>query len=333
MMNSLFFQFLLLIAGIVVLMFSGDFLIKGGVALAHRFRVSNVVIGLTVVAFGTSAPELIVSMGAAFTHHPEIALGNVIGSNIANIALILGLTVLIFPMPVAASTIKRSWPVMMISAVGLCLAMLNNSIQSWEGALFFLGLLWFIYDSVRYHKLEHDIDRIELPSPRYSLWLTILIIVGASVGLALGARLLIEGASRIAASFGVSERIISLTIVAFGTSIPELTASAIAALKKESDISVGNIIGSNIFNVFAVIGLTSLVKPIGFSCVEFKTDLMFMLLISVLLLLFMLPWKQIFSRITSERISSNTRLQGGKLNRTGGMILLSIYLIYLFTII
>jgi cation:H+ antiporter len=334
MESTIIIQLILLVSGIIALMISGDFLIKGGVALANHFKISNLVIGLTVVAFGTSAPELIVSMGAAYTGHPEIALGNVIGSNIANIALVLALTLLIFPMPVTRSTLTRSWPVLFASALALYLTMFNNSVGHWEGALLFLLLLVFIYDSIRYHQKHPQDIGVVYPTPRYTPVLALVVVVLASAGLALGSRFLVQGASGIASGLGVSERIISLTIVAFGTSIPELTASVIAALKKESDISVGNIIGSNIFNVFAVIGLTSLFRKIEFSFADFHIDLIFMLLISLVLAICMIPWKKWLGKHKMPETGFLKNIEGGgKLTRASGILFLSIYLVYLWFIL
>jgi cation:H+ antiporter len=322
-----------LAVGIVLLVFSGDYLIKGGVSIANRFRIPNLVIGLTVVAFGTSAPELIVSMGAAFTNHPEIALGNVIGSNIANIALVLAVTVVILPMPVAASTVKRSWPVMFIASLALYLAMVNNLIGRWEGALMFFFLILFVVDSIHYHKKYEAEEHVVFPQPKYKTTIAVFIVLLASIGLAAGSHFLIGGASGIAADLGVSERIISLTVVAFGTSIPELTASVIAAIKKESDISVGNIVGSNIFNVFAVIGLTAIVKPIGFSFAEFRIDLIYMLVIALLLFVFMFPWSR-FAKNRNEGVMKQWKmLQGGKIGRSAGILLMIVYFVYLYSII
>lgn len=327
---SIFLLISFLVIGIVLLMISGDYLIKGGVDLANRFKVSGLVIGLTVVAFGTSAPELIVSLDASITGHPEMALGNVIGSNIANIALVLGLTVLILPMPVSESTIKRSWPVMFMASIVLYFTMINNSISHGEGLLMVLLLVLFIYDSVRTGKRERKlVQEDDVVKPKYTMLGSLLIVVLSVAGLSLGSTLLIKGASGIALALGVSERVISLTVVAFGTSIPELTASIVAAFKKETDISVGNIIGSNIFNVFAVIGLSATVKKIEFSFLDFRIDLIYMLIIAACLLLFALPWKNMFGN--GKPIWKN--VIGGKLGRFAGLAFVAIYVVYLYNIL
>ncbi|MBN1768982.1 MAG: calcium/sodium antiporter [Prolixibacteraceae bacterium] len=332
--NALLMSLGELLLGILVLVFSGDYLVKGATAIANHFKISSLVIGLTVVAFGTSAPELIVSLDAAITGHPEIALGNVIGSNIANIALVLGITVIILPMPVAQQTIKRSWPVMLIAGIALYLTMLNNRVGTFEGVALFVLLIWFIISSIRSSKRFPISISIPKPSNKLPIWVYIGIVVLASGGLALGSRFLVNGASVMAASMGVSERIISITIVAFGTSVPELTASVIAALKKETDISVGNIVGSNIFNVFAVIGISSGVHVIDFNFSEFAIDLNFMLLFFILLFVFILPWKEIGQGIKQKQglVKIYKGITGSRISRTEGGILVVMYVVYIVLI-
>ncbi|MDA3880080.1 MAG: calcium/sodium antiporter [Prolixibacteraceae bacterium] len=329
--NTLFLSLGQLALGILILVYSGDYLVKGATAIANHFKIASLVIGLTVVAFGTSAPELIVSLDAAITGHPEIALGNVIGSNIANIALVLGITVMILPMPVAQQTIKRSWSIMLISGVALYLAMLNSRISHIEGGILFLLLILFIISSIHSSKQFPVAVKIPKPSNKYGIWLYILFVVFASAGLAFGSRILVKGASTLASSLGVSERIISITIVAFGTSVPELTASIIAAVKKETDISVGNIVGSNIFNVFAVIGITSGVHVIDFNFREFAIDLNFMLAFFFLLFIFILPWKEIFSGFTERKglVKIYKGITGSRISRLEGSILFIFYFVYI----
>lgn len=333
--QTLLFNLGLLIAGIILLVYSGNYLVKGSAAIANHFKISPLVIGLTVVAFGTSAPELIVSLDAAITGHPEIALGNVIGSNIANIALVLALTIIILPMPVAPQTIRRSWPIMMISGLMLYLVMFNNSISNVEGLILFAMLLLFIVVSIRGSKRYPQSVSIPRPDNKYSIWVYLLITLLASGGLALGSRFLVNGASHMALTLGISERIISITIVAFGTSLPELTASVIAAIKKESDISVGNIIGSNIFNVFAVIGITSGIHPIPLNFNAFKIDLHFMLAFYFLLFIFILPFNYLLRKSTDETTSFLQRykkLSGSRISRPEGIIMFFLYVIYIVMI-
>ncbi|MDA3816491.1 MAG: calcium/sodium antiporter [Prolixibacteraceae bacterium] len=323
-----------LVLGIVLLVYSGDYLVKGATAIANHFKISSLVIGLTVVAFGTSAPELIVSLEAAITGHPEIAVGNVIGSNIANIALVLGLTVLILPMPVAQQTIKRSWPIMFISGIVLYVSMLNNQISHVEGILMFAALILFIISSVKSSKVFPVNVVIPKPANKHPVWAYFIMVIIASAGLALGSRFLVNGASSLASSLGISERIISITIVAFGTSVPELTASVIAAIKKETDISVGNLVGSNIFNVFAVIGITSGIHIIDFNFSEFRIDLNFMMIFYGFLFLFIVPWKQMFSKENKGNgiVSRYKSVSESLISRVEGGVLFALYVGYILLI-
>jgi cation:H+ antiporter len=331
--TQLIFDLGKLVLGIAILVYSGDYLVKGSVAIANHFKISALVIGLTVVAFGTSAPELIVSLEAAITGHPEIALGNVIGSNIANIALVLALTVIILPMPVAAQTIRRSWPIMFISGLVLYGAMFNGIISRIEGAVMFLLLIFFIISSIKSSKRFPIKVSVPKPDNKYKIWVYMVIVLFASFGLAIGSRFLVLGASGIAGSMGISERLISITIVAFGTSIPELTASVIAAFKKETDISVGNIVGSNIFNVFAVIGITSSIQPISMNFSEFRIDLNFMVAIYLLLLLFILPIAYLLKKEkTFSLIKKYKGISGSRISRTEGALLLLSYIVYVVLI-
>jgi cation:H+ antiporter len=330
-MDSSVLSIVYLALGVLLLVYSGDYLVRGATAIANHFKISSLVIGLTVVAFGTSAPELIVSLDAAVTGHPEIALGNVIGSNIANIALVLGLTVLILPMPVAQQTIKRSWPIMFASGVILYVSMLNNRVGHIEGILMFVALIVFIVSSIKSSKRFPVNISIPKPANKYPVWTYFILVVFASVGLALGSRLLVNGASALASALGVSERIISITIVAFGTSLPELTASVIAAIKKETDISVGNLVGSNIFNVFAVIGITSGIHVIDFNFAEFRIDLYFMMFFYIMLFLFIVPWEQLFSKVNKGMgiVSRYKNITESVISRAEGGILFVLYVGYI----
>lgn len=321
-----------LVLGILVLVYSGDFLVKGSVAIANHFKISSLVIGLTVVAFGTSAPELIVSLGAAITGHPEIALGNVIGSNIANIALVLALTVIILPMPVAPQTIKRSWPFMFLSGIVLYGSMNNNIISRNEGIIMFVLLIAFVISSIKGAQKFHQQVTIPKPDNKHPIWVYLVMVIGASGGLALGSKFLVNGASAVASTMGISERIISITIVAFGTSVPELTASIIAAFKKETDISVGNIVGSNIFNVFAVIGMTAGIHPITFNFSEFRIDLNVMMLIYMALLGFILPIRFLWTKDGSTFSNRYKTLTGGNITRREGVIFFILYVCYIILI-
>jgi len=304
-------DYLYLILGFVILLSSGDLLVKGGVALSSHFKISTLVVGVTVISFGTSAPELFVSLGAALSGSPDIAIGNVVGSNVSNIALVLGFTAILLPLPVKGNTLKFDWPVMMGASLLFFAFAQNNLIETWEGISFLILLIGFMVFTIlksRNNKEE------EFKKPNQSIPMAVGLIVLASIGLYFGADLLVGAAKNIALGYGVSERVIALTLVAFGTSVPELATSAIAALKKEMDISVGNIIGSNIFNIFGVLGVTSIVKNIFVSDAVLNFDLIWMLAISFLLFLLLLP------------------LKTAKLHRWKGFVLIIVYALYVFFI-
>lgn len=281
-------EYVLLIGGLIVLIIAGEALVRGAVAIALKFNLSPLVIGMTIVSFGTSAPELLVSLTAALDGHPEIAIGNVLGSNIANIALVLGLTTIILPITVKRTTVRLDWPIMMGATILFFLFAQNRKIDWWEGLIYTIGLIAFNFFQVwSSKKNEEEIDDLG-DSQGMKIWKSIGMIIVGVVGLALGTEWLLGGAVKIAANFGVSEHIIGVTILAFGTSVPELITSIMAALKKQTDISVGNLIGSNIFNLFGVIGITSLVKEISISSIVLENDMYWLLAISFLLFPLML---------------------------------------------
>ncbi len=284
-----FVQNLLLIAGgIVLLYFGGETLVKNAVVLARSWGISTMVVGLTVVAFGTSSPELAASLAAALSGSPAIAIGNVVGSNIFNILLILGITALVAPIRAQAQFIKREVPIM-IGVALLLFAFLyfNQVVDRWEGLLSVLLLalyIWFLYRSSTNENTEvlSEFDQ-EYGRPVQAGWQTYAGVVLGLVLLGVGARLLTIGAVELARAFGVSELVIGLTIVALGTSLPEVAASIAAALRREPDIALGNIVGSNIFNILGILGITALVQPIGLPWESIQRDMWVMLLVSVLL--------------------------------------------------
>jgi len=308
-------EYLLLLLGFVLLLFGGKFLVNGSVSIANHFRISKLVIGVTVVSFGTSAPELFVSSLASYTGHPEVALGNVIGSNIANIALVLALTAIIFPIPVRKNSVKLDAPFMLlISGLLYVFMLVNSNLSRFEGFVFILLLIGYNVFIIYKSRAEDNIETT-IGDGHLSVQKSVVIVLIATVGLAAGSHLLVENASKIAQSLGVSERVIAISLIAFGTSLPELATSAIAALKKEMDISIGNIIGSNIFNILAVLGVSSLIKPMKVSEKFIRVDIFWMMAISLLLFIFILPFK------------------GGRLSRLKGALLFFIYGIYLFFLI
>lgn len=304
-------DYLWLVIGFVILLYSGDLLVKAGVALSGHFKISPLVTGITIVALGTSAPEFFVSLGAAVKGSPDIAMGNVVGSNIANIALVLGVTAIVLPIPVLKKTMHFDWIVMMLSSLLLLIFAFDGALVFWEGLILVSILVWYLITSV--FKSRKDIksnDKKPL-TPRLSIFVAFSLVAIASVGLYLGADLLVESAKNIAIKYGVSERVVAITVVALGTSLPELATSVIAACRKQMDISVGNIIGSNIFNILGVLGVTSVFKRITVDQSILEFDIFWMLAISFLLyLLVAVPRKQI-------------------LQRWNGIIFLSVYLFYI----
>jgi cation:H+ antiporter len=306
--------YLYLLFGLLLLFASGKYLVESSVAIARRLRIPPMIIGLTVVALGTSAPELLVSLQAAFRGFPEIAMGNVVGSNISNILLVLAITAVIFPIPVPAKSVRFDWPVMMSVSLLLFAFSLNGWLARTEGAVLFALLLIYISYTVIQVKRNQG-ARAKVPvKGTMKIWVAVVLFLVSCAGLALGADLLVKNAAIIAENLGISQRVISITIVAVGTSIPELATSVIAAFKKETDISVGNIIGSNIMNILTVLGLTSMVKPIRVDNAIARFDIPCMLGVSLVLLLFMLPAAR--SRIT----------------RWEGIFMIMLYLLYIYMI-
>jgi cation:H+ antiporter len=306
--------YLYLLIGLLLLFASGKYLVESSAAIARRLRIPSMIIGLTVVAFGTSAPELLVSMQAAFRGLPEIAMGNVVGSNISNILLVLAITAIIFPIPVPAKSVRLDWPVMMSVSLLLFAFSLNGWLTKAEGAVLITLLLIYISYNVIQVKKNQGARAEEIMTGTMKTWVAVVLFLVSCVGLAFGADLLVKNAATIAEHLGISQRVISITMVAVGTSIPELATSVIAAFKKETDISVGNIIGSNIMNILTVLGLTSMVGPIRVDKAIARFDIPCMLGVSVVLLLMMLPAAR--SRIT----------------RWEGIFMIMLYLLYIYLI-
>ncbi len=306
--------YLLLLAGLLLLFISGKYLVESSISISALLRIPRMVIGLTVVAVGTSAPELLVSMQAAFSGYPEIAIGNVVGSNISNILLVLAVTAVIFPIPVPPSSVKRDWPIMMFIYALLFAFSLNGWLSRSE-ALIFTGILgMYIIYSVYQSKKDKQTGTEARVAPSMKGWTAVIVFVISCAGLAWGADLLVDNAAFIAEDLGLSKRVISVTMVAVGTSIPELATSVIAALKKETDISVGNIIGSNMMNIILVLGITGIIRPVKVDPEISGFDIPWMLGTSMLLLLVMLP--AVRSRIT----------------RWEGSLMILTYLLYIYLI-
>ncbi len=267
---------LLLVLGLVVLIKGADWMVSGASALAKKYNVSDLIIGLTIVAFGTSAPELVVNVIASSQNLNDIVLGNVLGSNIANLFLILGITGIIYPLVVQSSTIWKEIPISLLAVVALFLLannffVVDNPVLSRiDGILLLLMFSLFMFYIYRLSKADTSTPEITV-SEMSGLKMGTLIVLGLG-GLVFGGRLVVNNAIQIATELGLSEKIIGFTIVAIGTSLPELATSVVAALRKNTNIAVGNIIGSNIFNIFFVLAISSLVLPISFNPV-FNTDI------------------------------------------------------------
>ena len=294
-------------------------MVRGATSLALRLHMTPLVVGLTIVAFGTSAPELLISLSAALSGSPDLAMGNVVGSNICNLALVLGVTILIGPVRVSPDTIRIDWPVTMGSSLLLFYVVRDNSLGIYEGIFFVSSLIAYTFFIIRRSRMkmkaeitkEKELDVPDLPSK--SLRKDIGVIIIGSVGLYFGAKWFVIGAKELALFLEVSQRVIGITVVALGTSLPELVTSMVASFKKETDLALGNLLGSNIFNVLSILGITSIVKEIHVSDIIHQVDMLWMLGITLLILPLML-----FQR---------------KLARTEGVILLLVYVYYIYSVI
>jgi cation:H+ antiporter len=316
------YNLLLCIIGFVLLYYGAEWLVKGSSSLARNLGITPVVIGLTVVAFGTSTPELVVSVVSSIKGKSMIAVGNVVGSNICNMALVLGVSALFRPITCHDGVIQRDIPIMLGISFFLLLISLNSTIGRIEGLILFTGIIVYTVFNYRqsvkanlYHRpseaaeLTVDVSRIGYVDSRAK---QVAMIAGGIAGVILGAELVVGAAEKIMAYLGVSEKFIGLTVVAFGTSLPELATSAVAALRKEMDISIGNLVGSNVFNILSVIGAAALVRPItipgGFFQSGLFVDYLVMIGTSAL------PW--LLMRKTPT------------INRQGGLLLISCYVGY-----
>ncbi|CAM1353579.1 calcium/sodium antiporter [Tenacibaculum ascidiaceicola] len=258
---------LYIIIGLTLLVLGGNWLLKAAVGLSLKLNIPKIVIGMTVVSFATSAPELIVSIKSALDGATGLAVGNVIGSNIANLGLVLGITVILSSIDVEKSFYKTDWPVMMIASVMLYFFIVNDkTIQFYEGAILFGMLVVFLIYLLRFQK-QAVVDEMPEDDEELPLYKIVLFLAVGGVGLWGGSELLINGSVSLAKNLGVSDAIIGVTVVSVGTSVPELAASIIAVLKKEKAISLGNLVGSNVFNILAVLGITAMITP-----VEVKPD-------------------------------------------------------------
>lgn len=250
----------LLFFGLIVLIIGGNLLLKSAVSISLKFGIPKLLIGMTVVSLATSAPELIVSIKSALKGSPDLAISNVLGSNIANLGLVLAVTILFSPINISKSVYKKEWPIMMFSALYFLVIVLDGIITKTEGGILVCFLIMTISALIKFR----DKSEIELEIENEdSIVKSLITLIFGGVFLFYGSEWFIDGAISLANSFGISERIIGITVVSVGTSIPELVTSLVAVFNKEKSISLGNLLGSNIFNVFAVLGLTSLVTPLS----------------------------------------------------------------------
>ena len=280
------FFYVALVAGIALLVYAGDWVVESSTRVAEYFNVSKLIIGVTIVSMGTSLPELCVSISAALDGSANISIGNVVGSNIANVCLILGITAIIITLPIARSVIRRDLMILLAATLLFAFSLIDSEINMLEGIFMLLIMALYMYITFKSAKKDSQQSEPEAetePAKKHNIWISLLLVVISCAGLIAGSELLVYGAENIARSLGVSDRVIAVTVVAIGTSLPELTTSIIAAIKKELDISVGNIIGSNIFNICMIIGLTSCITPLEAEANILNFDVWF-LLASLLLL-------------------------------------------------
>lgn len=306
--------FTLLLSGLILLILGGNFLLKSAVSISLKFNIPKILIGMTVVSFATSAPELIVSIKSALIGSPDLAISNVIGSNIANIGLVLSLTILLSPIKTTKDIYKVDWPIMMFASILFFIFLNDRMIKAYEGVILIFLLIGSIAFLIKYQKqTEEDID-LEVVSDE-SISKSILFLILGGFFLYLGSEWFVSGAIDLANIFGVSERIIGITVVSIGTSIPELATSLVALYKKEKGIFLGNLIGSNIFNVFAVLGITSIVSPLILEDLNILNfDIYVMLFFSAIIFpLMFFPKKHVLGRLE-------------------GLILLSCYFFYIVNI-
>lgn len=290
--------YILLIIGFILLIKGADFLVEGALFIARRLKVSDLVIGLTVVAFGTSTPELFVNIIASMKGNTDIAIGNVLGSNIANIFLILGVSSIIFPLAVGKRTVWKEIPLSLLAAI--LLGILANdrlidksdfsALTRIDGLVFISFFIIFIYYTFGIAKRIGGMEK-HLLAKQYGLVKSVLLVILGLIGLALGGKWIVDGGVGFALRLGISESLIGLTIIAVGTSLPELATSVVAAFKKNAEIAVGNVVGSNIFNIFFVLGISSIIKPLPFQ-VKSNIDIGVAILASLLLFLSMFTGKR-----------------------------------------
>ncbi|MEO2099701.1 MAG: calcium/sodium antiporter [Flavobacteriaceae bacterium] len=306
-------EYLAIVFGIILLIKGGDWLLEAAISLSLRLNIPKIVIGMTIVSFATSAPELIVSVNAALNGYSDLALGNVVGSNVANLAFVLGVVLVVSPIDVPKAFYKTDWPMMFIATLLFYFFIIQDSILSqWEGGVMVIILVLFLIILLFFQGKETEQQALNFTEFK-PIGKTLLSLSFGGFCLWLGAEVLIKGAVTLAKELGVSERVISITVVSVGTSIPELSASLIAIINKEKAISIGNLIGSNLFNILAVMGITSVIAPIVVEDQNLlQVDFPWMIFVSAFILpLVILPKKM-------------------QLGRRSGILLLIFYLLFIF---
>lgn len=309
----------LLVIGLIVLIVGGDYLVKGSSSIALRLHLSPLVVGLTIVAFGTSTPELLISIQSALKGSPDIAMGNVVGSNICNLALVLGLTAVISPVKVQSNSIKIDWPMTMGSSILLFIVVRQGYIEAHEGVLFLLILFAYLFFIIRKSRKDMKASRLEMDEedipdvPATQIWKDIIFIIIGCIGLYFGSEWFVGSAKELALDLGVEERVVGLTVVALGTSLPELVTAAVASLKGQTALALGNLMGSNIFNILSILGITSIIQTINVNEVILNKDIIWMLLITLMVLPLMIMRREV--------------------GRIDGLILLVVYIVYIYTVV
>jgi len=288
-------MYLEVLAGFVLLLGGAEIMVRGAVSVSERFGISKLVIGMTVVAFGTSAPELLVSLNAALSGASGLAIGNVVGSNIANILLVLGVSGLILPIVSEKGSLAKDGVILLVGTGAFMLLSFQGTIDLTGGIILIVLFVAFLYYSYRREAGPGDdlasdvVDEVsDLEVKSDSIWVQLAYLFGGFAGLTIGSEFLVDGGVEIARHFGVSEAVIGLTIIAFGTSLPELAASAMAAFRKHSDVALGNVVGSNIFNVVGIVGIVAIVTPLEVPYRVLSLDNWAMLLATLLMMPFMI---------------------------------------------
>jgi len=310
----------LLIIGLIVLIVGGDYLVRGSSSIALRLHLSPLVVGLTIVAFGTSAPELLISVQSALKGSPDIAMGNVVGSNICNLALVLGLTAVINPVKVQPNSIRFDWPMTMGASILLFLVIREGILDALEGIIFLVAISIYLFLIIRQSRIDvksqkkSETQEEDIPdAPSRQIWKDIFFIGLGCVALYYGSEWFVSSAKDLALSLGIEERVVGLTVVALGTSLPELVTAAVASFKGETDLALGNLMGSNIFNILSILGITAIIKPIYVHEVILNKDIVWMLMITLIILPLMVVRREV--------------------GRADGIVLLIVYTVYVYTVV